>query len=165
MKTTLVMVVVYWAVMTAGQVKGQIKGQEAPRIATELTLVPASLVPEADRLASLGDKAVVAKRSARNYVFPSTVSGERMLVVENSRTGRLGTTDGGIVVRLYSSASLDGLSADYGLTVKHAFTAQPAAVLLPKDPEVADTYVAKLREDSRVVSAELNVNFYQEQAH
>lgn len=161
MKTTLVMVVVYWAVMTAGQVEGQ----EAPRIATELTLVPASLVPEADRLASLGDKAVVAKRSARNYVFPSTVSGERILVVENSRTGRLGTTDGGIVVRLYSSASLDGLSADYGLTVKHAFTAQPAAVLLPKDPEVADTYVAKLREDSRVVSAELNVNFYQEQAH
>jgi hypothetical protein len=86
-------------------------------------------------------------------------------VVENVRTGRLGTTDGGIVVRVYSPSSLDGLSADYGLTVKHAFTAQPAAVLVPKAPEFADTYVAKLREDYRVVSAELNVNFYQEQAH
>jgi|GEM_PF-6726671 hypothetical protein len=161
MKTALKTVVVCWAVMTAGQAKGQ----EALRIATDLALVPASLVSDAERLATLGDKAVVTNESASNYESPSKVWGERVLVVENSRTGRLGTTDGGIVVRLYSSASLDGLSADYGLTVKHAFTAQPAAVLLPKDPEVADTYVAKLREDSRVVSAELNVNFYQEQAH
>jgi hypothetical protein len=161
MKTALKTVVVCWAVMTAGQAKGQ----EALRIATDLALVPASLVSDAERLATLGDKAVVTNESASNYESPSRVWGERILVVENSRTGRLGTTDGGIVVRLYSSASLDGLSADYGLTVKHAFTAQPAAVLLPKDPEVADTYVAKLREDSRVVSAELNVNFYQEQAH
>ena len=161
MKTALKTVVVCWAVMTAGQAKGQ----EALRIATDLALVPASLVSDAERLATLGDKAVVTKESASNYESPSKVWGERVLVVENSRTGRLGTTDGGIVVRLHSSASLDGLSADYGLTVKHAFTAQPAAVLLPKDPEVADTYVAKLREDSRVVSAELNVNFYQEQAH
>ena len=161
MKTALKTVVVCWAVMTAGQAKGQ----EALRIATDLALVPASLVSDAERLATLGDKAVVTNESASNYESPSKVWGERVLVVENSRTGRLGTTDGGIGVRLYSSASLDGLSADYGLTVKHAFTAQPAAVLLPKDPEVADTYVAKLREDSRVVSAELNVNFYQEQAH
>ena len=161
MKTALKTVVVCWAVMTAGQAKGQ----EALRIATDLALVPASLVSDAERLATLGDKAVVTNESASNYESPSRVWGERILVVENSRTGRLGTTDGGIVVRLYSSASLDGLSADYGLTVKHAFTAQPAAVLLPKDPEVADTYVAKLREDSRVVSAKLNVNFYQEQAH
>jgi len=161
MKTALKTGVVCWAVMTAGQAKGQ----EALRIATDLALVPASLVSDAERLATLGDKAVVTNESASNYESPSKVWGERVLVVENSRTGRLGTTDGGIVVRLYSSASLDGLSADYGLTVKHAFTAQPAAVLLPKDPEVADTYVAKLREDSRVVSAELNVNFYQEQAH
>ena len=161
MKTALKTVVVCWAVMTAGQAKGQ----EALRIATDLALVPASLVSDAERLATLGDKAVVTNESASNYESPSKVWGERVLVVENSRTGRLGTTDGGIVVRLYSSASLDGLSADYGLTVKHAFTAQPAAVLLPKDPEVADTYVAKLREDSRVVSAKLNVNFYQEQAH
>lgn len=161
MKTALKTVVVCWAVMTAGQAKGQ----EALRIATDLALVPASLVSDAERLATLGDKAVVTNESASNYESPSKVWGEPVLVVENSRTGRLGTTDGGIVVRLYSSASLDGLSADYGLTVKHAFTAQPAAVLLPKDPEVADTYVAKLREDSRVVSAELNVNFYQEQAH
>ena len=161
MKTALKTVVFCWAVMSAGQAKGQ----EALRIATDLALVPASLVSDAERLATLGDKAVVTNESASNYESPSKVWGERVLVVENSRTGRLGTTDGGIVVRLYSSASLDGLSADYGLTVKHAFTAQPAAVLLPKDPEVADTYVAKLREDSRVVSAELNVNFYQEQAH
>jgi hypothetical protein len=161
MKTALKTVVVCWAVMTAGQAKGQ----EALRIATDLALVPASLVSDAERLATLGDKAVVTNESASNYESPSKVWGERVLVVENSRTGRLGTTDGGIVVRLHSSASLDGLSADYGLTVKHAFTAQPAAVLLPKDPEVADTYVTKLREDSRVVSAELNVNFYQEQAH
>jgi hypothetical protein len=161
MKTALKTVVVCWAVMTAGQAKGQ----EALRIATDLALVPASLVSDAERLATLGDKAVVTNESASNYESPSRVWGERILVVENSRTGRLGTTDGGIVVRLHSSTSLDGLSADYGLTVKHAFTAQPAAVLLPEDPEVADAYVAKLREDDRVVSAELNVNFYQEQAN
>lgn len=161
MKTALKTVVVCWVVMTAGQAKGQ----EALRIATDLALVPASLVSDAERLATLGDKAVVTNESASNYESPSRVWGERIFVVENSRTGRLGTTDGGIVVRLHSSASLDGLSADYSLTVKHAFTAQPAAVLLPEDPEVADAYVAKLREDDRVVSAELNVNFYQEQAN
>ena len=161
MKTALKTIVVCWAAMTAGQAKGQ----EALRIATDLALVPASLVSDAERLATLGDKAVVTSESASNYESPSKVLGERILVVLNSRTGLLGTTDGGIVVRLHSSASLDGLSADYGLTVKHAFTAQPAAVLLPEDPEVADAYVAKLREDDRVVSAELNVNFYQEKAN
>lgn len=161
MKTALKTIVVCWAAMTAGQAKGQ----EALRIATDLALVPASLVSDAERLATLGDKAVVTNESASNYESPSKVLGERILVVLNSRTGLLGTTDGGIVVRLHSSASLDGLSADYGLTVKHAFTAQPAAVLIPEDPEVADAYVAKLREDDRVVSAELNVNFYQEKAN
>jgi hypothetical protein len=76
---------------------------------------------------------------------------------------RFGTTDGGIVVYLHSAGSLDGPAADCGLIVNHVFTNSPAGVLAPEFRETAVTYLARLRDDSRVISAELNVNFYQEQ--
>ena len=134
-------------------------------ISSKLTLLPASFVFQQDQIALLGDHAVLTKTAAREYATEQIDSGPQLLVVEDASTGRLGTSDGGIVVMLYSASSLDGLAADYGLTVKHAFTAQPAAVLNPSDIEIADTYVTKLREDYRVVSAELDANFYQEQAY
>lgn len=138
---------------------------ESPVISSELTLLPASIVLQQDRIALLGDHAVLTKTAARAYAAEQIGSSEQLLVVEDASSGRLGTSDGGIVVMLHSASSLDGLAADYGLTVQHIFTAQPAAVLSPDDIEIADTYVTQLREDDRVVSAELNVNFYQEQAY
>lgn len=138
---------------------------ESPVISKELTLLPASAVLQRDRVALLGNHAVVTKASARAYVRAQTAASEQPLVVEDPANDRLGTTDGGIVVRLYSASSLQGLAADYGLIVSHVFTAQPAGVLVPEVRENAVSYLASLRDDSRVVSAGLNVNFYQERDH
>jgi hypothetical protein len=138
---------------------------DSPTIVAEMTLLPVSVVLNQDRIALLGDHAVVTKAVAQTYMSPQRPFGEQLLVVENPINGRFGTTDGGIVVRLHSAGSLDGLAADYGLTVKHVFTAQPVGVVAPEVRETADAYVTRLRDDYRVVSAELNVNFYQEQEH
>ncbi len=137
----------------------------SPVIASELTVLPASTVLQRDRVALLGEHAVLTKAAARTYASEQIDAKDRLFVVAEPSSGRLGTTDGGMIVVLYSPASLDGLAADYGLTVKHVFSAQPAAVLISKDKAAVNTFVAKLRDDDRVVSAELNVNYYQEQAY
>ena len=158
MKTLLAMVLLWGSGLVIAQA-------ESPVISAELTLLPATSVLERDRVAVLGKYAVLTKASARSYASAQVASGEQLLVVEDPSTGRLGTTDGGIVVYLHSADSLDGLAADYGLIVSHVFTASPAGVLAPEIRETADTYLARLRDDSRVIRAELNVNFYQEQYH
>jgi hypothetical protein len=158
MKTLLAMVLLGGSGLVIAQV-------DSPVISAELTLLPATTVLERDRVAVLGNYAVLTKASALAYASAQIVSGEQLLVVVDHSSGRLGTTDGGIVVYLHSADSLDGLAADYGLIVNHVFTTSPAGVLAPESRETAVTYLARLSDDSRVISAELNVNFYQEQYH
>ena len=91
---------------------------------------------------------------------------EPLLVVVDPSSGRLGTTDGGIVVYSHSADSLDSLDslgADYGLIVNHVFTTSPAGAFAPEFSETAVTYLARLCDDFRVINTDLNVNFYQEQ--
>jgi hypothetical protein len=158
MKILLAMALLWGSALVLAQV-------ESPAISAELTLLPAAAVLERDRVAVIGKYAVLTKASARAYASAQITSGEQLLVVEDPSSGRLGTTDGGIVVHLHTADSLNGLAADYGLIVNHVFSASPAGVLAPEFRETVVTHLARLRDDARVVSAELNVNFYQEQYH
>ena len=88
---------------------------------------------------------------------------EPLLVVVDPSSGRLGTTDGGIVVYSHSADSLDSLGADYGLIVNHVFATSPAGAFAPEFSETAVTYLARLCDDFRVINTVLNVDFYQEQ--
>lgn len=135
-----------------------------PRIATELTVLPAAMVPARDRVAILGNNVVVTKAVAAKYVMPQKITEAELLVVEDISHGQFGTTNGGIVVHLHAKDRLHDLAADYGLRVHHEFGALPMGVLLPAERESAGTVVMTLRADERVISAILDVNFYQEQA-
>jgi hypothetical protein len=118
----------------------------------------------------LGNKAVVTNAVAANYNQARSGSGAKLRVLQDPVGAKLrvvqdpitedyGTTDGGILVHLHSADTLDGLAADYGLTVHHAFSAVPMGVLKAKSIEAASAYISTLRDDSRVISAELDVNY------
>ena len=141
-----------------------------PTISAELTVLPLAMVAEKDRVAVLGDKAVVTNAVAAKYNRPQSGSGAKfrvaqdpirvkLRVVQDPITEDYGTTDGGILVHLHSADTLEGLAADYGLTVHHAFSAVPMGVLKAQSVEAAPTYINTLRDDSRVISAELDVSY------
>jgi hypothetical protein len=52
------------------------------------------------------------------------------------------------------------IAADYGLDLKHEFSALPMGELLPKNINAAASVLTSLRADSRIISADLDVNFY-----
>ena len=147
-----------------------VSDEDDPTIATELTVLPLAMVAEKDRVAVLGDKAVVTNAVAAKYNRVQSGSGEKLRVaqapvgvklrvVQDPVTEDYGTTDGGILVHLHSADTLEGLAADYGLTVHHAFSAVPMGVLKAQSVEAAPTYINTLRDDSRVISAELDVSY------
>jgi hypothetical protein len=131
----------------------------SPKIDLNLTAIDASVVPEADRLALLGDVAVIDKSVEGKYSRPAS-SGLSLLVVRDPMTGKYGTSDGGIIVRTRDGESLTAIAADYGLDLKHQFSALPMGVLIPTNISTAASYLNSLRADSRIISADLDVNFY-----
>ena len=132
---------------------------DGPTISAELTVLPLAMVAEKDRVAVLGDKAVVTKAAAAKYNRAQSVSESTLRVVQDPVTEDYGITDGGILVHLHSADTLEGLAADYGLTVHHAFSAVPMGVLKAESIEAAPAYISTLRDDPRVISAELDVNY------
>ena len=137
--------------------------EEVPFLSNGLTVLPVSIVAEKDRFLVLGDKAIVTQAVADNYSEVATDSRGTLHVVQHPREKNYGTSDGKIVVRLHSADNLAGLAADYGLSVDHVFSAAPVGVLEADSIEAAISLVNTLRDDSRVVSADLNVSYYEEQ--
>ena len=86
-------------------------------------------------------------------------SASTLRVVQDPVTADYGTTDGGILVHLHSTDTLEVLASDYALTVHHAFSAVPMGVLKAESIEAAPAYISTLRDDPRVISAELDVNY------
>ena len=131
----------------------------SPKIDLNLTVIDASVVPEADRLALLGDVAVIDKSVEGKYLRAAS-TGSSFLVVRDPMTGKYGTSDGGIIIGTREGESLSAIAADYGLDLKHEFSALPMGVLLPKNISAAASVLTSLRADSRIISADLDVNFY-----
>jgi hypothetical protein len=136
----------------------------SPAIDPNLTVLDASVVAQADRLALLGDVAVIDKSVEGKYSRPAS-TGSSLLVVRDPMTGKYGTSDGGIIIRTRESESLSAIAADYGLDLKHEFSALPMGVLMPKNISAAASILTTLRADSRILSADLDVNFYDARAN
>ena len=136
----------------------------SPAIDPNLTVLNASVVAQADRLALLGDVAVIDKSVEGKYSRPAS-TGSSLLVVRDPMTGKYGTSDGGIIIRTRESESLSAIAADYGLDLKHEFSALPMGVLMPKNISAAASVLTTLRADSRILSADLDVNFYDARAN
>ena len=136
----------------------------SPAIDPNLTVLDASVVAQADRLALLGDVAVIDKSVEGKYSRPAS-TGSSLLVVRDPMTGKYGTSDGGIIIRTRESESLSAIAADYGLDLKHEFSALPMGVLMPKNISAAASVLTTLRADSRILSADLDVNFYDARAN
>ena len=131
----------------------------SPVIDLNLTITDASAVAEIDRVALLGGVAVINKSVEGKYSRAAS-TGSSLLVVRDPITGKYGTSDGGIIIGTREGESLSAIAADYGLDLKHEFSALPMGVLLPKNISAAASVLTSLRADSRIISADLDVNFY-----
>ncbi len=141
---------------------GQFLGSEverSPTIASDLMVLDASQVAESDRVAVIGNKAIVNKSTTAKYASALAVAAS-LLVVQDSASGKYGTSDGGIIVRFSEGENLADIASDHGLTIKHEFSALPMGVLMPSDIDAAAFYLSSLRADSRIVTADLDVNYY-----
>ena len=137
----------------------------SPVILSDLTLVELSAVSPGERIAILNGKAIVKKQKERAASALASTSGRNPLVViQDPQTGRYGISDGGIIVRVHVARDLADIASDYGLNVKHAYSALPMGVLLPSDITKAPAYISALREDARVASADLDANYYDKKA-
>ena len=131
----------------------------SPSVAQNLTVLDASVVSDEDRLALLDNRAVVNKSVVINYPASASI-GTVLLVVQDSMSGKYGTTDGGIIVQIQEGQSLSAVASDYGMDIKHEFSALPMGVLMPSNINAAASYLSSLRADSRIVTADLDVNYY-----
>ena len=136
--------------------------EEIPTISPSLTVLPAAMVAEEDRLFVLGDNAVVTGVVAAQYSRPESKPESTLHVVQDPVTEDYGITDGRILIHLHSANSLQGLAADYGLTVYHTFSAVPMGVLTADSIAAATSHVNALRDDPRVISAELDVSYFRQ---
>jgi len=158
MKTLLSLLLIISSILVYAEFTGSIEDR-SPEIDFNLTVLDASAVAEADSLALLGDVAVIDKSVEGKYLRASS-TGSSLLVVRDPMTGKYGTSDGGIIIRTRESESLSAIAADYGLDLKHEFSALPMGVLMPKNISAAASVLTSLRADSRIISADLDVNFY-----
>ncbi len=124
-----------------------------------LSVVDAKSVAALDRVATLGNLAVVRRDDERD-TFDTASSGISLLVVRDPRSGRYGTSDGSIIIRTVEGISLYDLASGHGLAVKHSYSELPMGVLSPPAPDSVSLYLRALRTDSRVIFADLDVNFY-----
>ena len=65
----LTLLITGWGLVLAAQDASSI-----PRIATELTVLPAAMVPARDRVAILGNNVVVTEAVAAKYVVPQKIT-------------------------------------------------------------------------------------------
>ena len=135
-----------------------------PVIEQNLVVMSSSAVLKTDRLAELGKLAVIEKSAASRY-GASASANQGLLVVRNPMTGEYGTSDGGVIVRVQDRDQLKDVARDYGLIVKHVFSAAPMGILMSINRTAVMSHLEMLNEDPRVLFAELNVNFYNQKAN
>ena len=163
MKTILTLYFLIFGSLALAESHGSIEVRE-PVIEQNLVVLNAALVAESDRLALLGDLAVIDKTAAGGFAVSASKS-RGLLVVRDPMTGKYGTSDGGIIIRTREGESLSAIAADYGLALKHEFSALPMGVLMPKNINAAASILITLKADSRILSADLDVNFYDARAN
>ena len=163
MKTILTLYFLIFGSLALAESHGFIEVRE-PVIKQNLVVLNAALVAESDRLALLGDLAVIDKTAAGGFAVSASKS-RGLLVVRDPMTGKYGTSDGGIIIRTREGESLSAIAADYGLDLKHEFSALPMGVLMPKNISAAASILTTLKADSRILSADLDVNFYDARAN
>ena len=132
----------------------------APVIEQNLIVMNVTAVSDSDRIAQLGELAVLDKAAASGYAV-STSARPGLLVVRDPMTGAYGTSDGGMIVRLVEGSLLQDIARDYGLFIKQEFSSIPMGTLEPTDRTAVVSYLELLNKDPRVVFAELDVNFYE----
>ena len=135
-----------------------------PVIEQNLVVMSSAAVSDADRIVQLGGLAVLDKTAAAGYSARASASQE-LLVVRNPMTGEYGTSDGGMIVRVRQGSLLQDIARDYSLSIKHEFSAIPMGTLLSADRTAVISYLDQLKQDPRVVFAELDVNFYSQKAN
>ena len=156
------LVVVVTMLLFSGSSVGQFLGSEeerSPTIASDLMVLEASQVAELDRIAVIGNVAVVKKTVSSKYVGALS-SAPILLVVRDPTSGKYGTTDGGIIIIFEAEQNLSAIASDHGLGIKHRFSALPMGVLMPSNTGAAASYLSSLRADPRIVTADLDVNYY-----
>jgi hypothetical protein len=146
-----------------GEFRGSL-ADRSPTVAPDLIVLEASQVAESDRIAVIGNKAVINKSASSKYASALAFA-PSLFVVQDPITGKYGTSDGGIVIRFSEGENLAAIAADYGMDIKHEFSALPMGVLMPFNTGAAASYLSSLRADFRVVTADLDVNFNDLRAH
>ena len=156
------LVLLVMVILLSGTSLGQLLGGEverSPTIELDLMVLDASQVAELDRIAVIGNVAVIKKSVSSKYVGALS-SAPTLLVVRDPASGKYGTTDGGIIISFEPEQNLKTIASDYGLVIKHRFSAVSKGVLIPSNSTDIASYLRSLRADSRVISADLDVNFY-----
>ena len=149
-------------ILLSGASLGQFLGGEverSPTIELDLMALDVSQVAELDRIAVIGNVAVIKKSVSSKYVVALS-SAPALLVVRDPASGKYGTTDGGMIISFEPEQNLTTIALDHGLDIKHRFSAVPKGVLISSNSTDVASYLKALRADSRVISADLDVNFY-----
>jgi hypothetical protein len=141
--------------------------RDAIEARADLAVVPEKNVKEHFVLDRLGGLVVVnINEISEDRSFKTATSSAKLqkqgalFVVEDITTNRYGTTDGGIIVHAESNEVFEAVVTDSGLILKHRFKGIAAGVLFSDDPRDWQKAIELLNNDDRVLSAELNVNFY-----
>ena len=156
------LVLLVMVILLSGTSLGQFLGGEvdgSPTIELDLMVLDASQVAELDRIAVIGNVAVIKKSFSSKYVGALS-SASTLLVVRDPASGKYGTTDGGMIISFEPEQNLTTIASDHGLVIKHRFSAVPKGVLISPNSNDIASYLRSLRADSRVISADLDVNFY-----
>lgn len=134
----------------------RLPGLEQGLVAIDLS----STLPK-DRLAIIGEKAIVASDalSAPPYPRGARESGQRLLVIRRPNDGALGITDGSILLSLREADDLASVVSDHGLEIDRIFSTESIALLKPIGAKQIPGTVDRLISDARVLSAELNSNY------
>ena len=156
------LVLLVMVILLSGTSLGQFLGGEverSPTIELDLMVLDASQVAKLDRIAVIGNVAVIKKSVSSKYVVALS-SAPTLLVVRDPASGKYGTTDGGMIISFEPEQNLKTIALDHGLLIKHRFSAVPKGVLISSNSADVASYLKALRADSRVISADLDVNFY-----
>jgi hypothetical protein len=147
-----------------------VRYRDAIEARADLAVVPEKTVEEHFVLDRLGGLVVVnINETSTDRSFKTAASSAKLqkqstlFVVEDITTNRYGTTDGGIIVHAGSNEVFEAVVADSGLSLKHRFKGMAAGILFSDDPRDWQKAIELLSKDDRVLSAELNVNFYDRQ--
>ena len=111
----------------------------------------------------LGDYYVVRESQAAT-LGRSAHRVKRELTLMEAGPGNFAIADGSVIVIANNQRQLNELILDYSLSIKHTFTAMPAALIQFDSLDSAERSLSELRTDERVKVAELNLKTFSDTA-